>query len=422
MLDYFEQKPVYAAGPGEANQEWLTVLKEAAGILSSMIATLTSNRSAVQALCSLARIDFAAVEDELPSVLASLAVESITDSSSYTSEAFVKIALDYYGRTRQLPHFLTMLEKAITSAITSTSTRASTSSMVAESVSPVFTGPLLSLSTRAAISRECSVSLGVTQVVPLLESLLELARTQLDKALDASSSSTSDESSTPAKKKRKTAAISTGLASPSSSSSSSCLIPSGQTSSNGELASLRYQAIVQLVLAVANAQSQSQTGTGQGIVEGAKDGLVASVNAIRQAGLRSLDMAASFQSSSSVAEQRCAAVTIQLLVGMQELLVETESLLPIEGIARLLRRVQQDGSTVLPLLRLEGIRVLLETGASASEMTSLALDSALSTLVSKESKTGTVIRWGGYVHDLREEQLGLVVWYLLTRQYLSLLE
>jgi hypothetical protein len=183
LLKFVEDKPVYAAGPGEANQDWLRVLRKFGSLHAD-------SRISITGLHTLARIDFAAVQDILPSVLVELA-SSEEEEEVEEGGHFVETAIEYHGKTRQLPHFLSLVEEAIGSG---------PKSLDDSALDAFFQGPLLRIETREKISLECAASLSSSQALSLVEAYLRAFKAQLDIVLRPSS----DAGEMPKAKKRKT--------------------------------------------------------------------------------------------------------------------------------------------------------------------------------------------------------------------------
>ena len=312
VLQYMEFQPVYAAGPGDANQEWLGVLRHAAQLLQALLADTQASEKAMEGLCALARIDFTAVETALSGLFRAVATRS-----SDRNEAFLQIAIDYYGKTRQLPHFITMMEGAITSTMTDSSMADVT-----------FRGPLLSLSTRRAITKECSTSLSAAQSIPLLESLLKSCKLQLDQALSLYMMTVD----TPHHKKKRRVSYTT-VSAPATSSSPE------------EAASWRFQALSQLLIAVL--RSEAELGTGL-------DTILPLAREIIQRGLEWIKQAGTDAFLDSL--QRCVAVSLQLASNLQFKLPDAVSVFPTSMMRYILISREKDRSdTIRPHLLFETV-------------------------------------------------------------------
>lgn len=214
LLSTMEDKAIYAAGPGEANQEWLKILQACSTSLAEQdMSDPITGAYVLEALSSLAKIDFAAIEADLPALFVDMA-----PLSSPIAVALFQIAIDFHGKTRQLPILFALLEDTIASVDSEADFNA------------IFTGPLLCIATRASLVRECTVSLGTTQVSPLVDVLVRELGTHLDAAHLTAAGAPSE----PTKKKRK--------------------VGKGESSAAGSksqrAAAMRYQALSQLLAVV----------------------------------------------------------------------------------------------------------------------------------------------------------------------------
>lgn len=181
LLVSVEQQPVYAAGPGEANQAWLRVFKRFASLY-------VSERITIAGLHTLARIDFEAVQDVLPAVLSSLS--SAIDDEKGTK--FIETAIEYYGKTRQLPHLLGLVEEALL---------AGPSGLDDADFDAYFCCPLLCIETRERMKLECSASLSGQQAAAVAQAYARSFAAQTEVALLAAAAA---EGETLRSKKRKT--------------------------------------------------------------------------------------------------------------------------------------------------------------------------------------------------------------------------
>lgn len=198
MLLYIENNNLYIAGPAEANRSWLGVLRKASKVLTS------HKRSEISAFCTLARLDFMSLEEDLPHILQSVAATGRkgvgSDESSGNrqslAEDLIRLSLAYYGKTRQLPELLSKIQVAVASEL-----GRDDNLKIAEAI---FKGSLLSIATRRAIEHECAGSLSASQADETLRMLLESCQ----EASDAATSQAAREANeghpeTPAKKKRR---------------------------------------------------------------------------------------------------------------------------------------------------------------------------------------------------------------------------
>ena len=267
MLKHLEGNNHYVAGPGDVNREWFGVLQSATSFLSSVLAAEGGEAEAIHGLCVIERIDFTAIEEEFPRLLSTIA-----DRPSTHNEVLICGAIEYYGKTRQLPHFIEKLEEAVTSTMNN--------AIVARLV---FIGPLLSLFTRRALTKECSTSLGPTQTCLVVDHLLKACQSHLEQAL---SRSTEKLEEPPSKKKRRT---------------SQAAIVANESLVLQELAAAKFQAVSQHLVAVLRSQEELSGDTAEIILQTSK---------IVIRGLESIqkENEASIPSPS----QRCAAVCLQL--------------------------------------------------------------------------------------------------------------
>ena len=325
LLGLVERTAVYIAGPSDANQDWLSVLRAYAMRLVSLQQAQAKAQaqgaeragkpacSATDALSTLARIDFASIESVLPALLASLA-ECANAGGAEADEAFMRIAVQHHGKTRQLPHFIAQMETAITAAIEHATT------LSPAGMDGTFQGALLSIPTRSALRKACTGSLGTTQVAPLLETLLERASSFASAALAAASvEDVEAEGDTPRRKKRK-------IAKGATSADAHVEVKLGPS----DVASFQIQAVSQLIATVAGSQ-EALSGSPSRVTE-----LLRHLHA-RSGAVLSVPQA-------SVPHERAAACILQTLASIEHL-VPVESPIPGQAPGQL-------GDRRLPLLQL----------------------------------------------------------------------
>lgn len=190
VLSQIQEKNIYISGGGELNREWLRLLKDAARLATEELLPTSENQdendanvsvAVMQAVTSIAKMDYTALEDVLPSILRAMgtALPRKRELFSSACNELLDAAVSNNGKTRQLDSIINGIQAAVSSIIDSTASTSEDPFSCVERMDSVFKAPLLSRHTSARISKECKTSLPITQFVSLFKTLLEKIQTQL---------------------------------------------------------------------------------------------------------------------------------------------------------------------------------------------------------------------------------------------------
>lgn len=155
LVNHIEQKKLYTAAAGENSKSWMNVLCKTVQYLVDLYVASRSTE-AVEAMTTVARLDFSAVEPALPDIMRAVS----TDRHSSIGESFMQEAISYAARLRNLPTLVGQIADAF-------------SSPLADQKLPSLRSSIISLPTRQLLAKECVDSLSADQAMSLVITLLE---------------------------------------------------------------------------------------------------------------------------------------------------------------------------------------------------------------------------------------------------------